>query len=131
MRTHKLNFIKIENKWFVDFTETEVIPKINGVKQQHLIHLIGGWDVFLEFISNGSNNFWITISDSPILNGSEIKILDKPNNKELGITKNSVCYFLESYKGITNNIEFWSCSPGGFELAFGYLPKSVYFITHN
>ena len=30
MEKNKLNFIKIENKWFVDFAETEVIPKING-----------------------------------------------------------------------------------------------------
>ena len=127
MGTHKLNFIKSNNTWFVDFIETELTPKINGVNQQHLMHLVGGWDTWLEIISNGSDNVWLTVSDSPILGGTEIKKLDKTEYNG----GHGVYYFIESHKGVNLNIEFWSCTPGGFEFAFGYLPSSLYFIRHN
>ena len=127
MGTHKVNFIKSNNDWFVDFIETELTPNINGENQQHLQHLIGGWDAVLDVISEGSNNFCMTISDSPILNGAEIKRLDE---REFNGVK-GMNYILESYKEVTYNVEFWACSPGGFEFAFGYLPTSVYFIKHD
>lgn len=127
MATHKLNFIKSNNHWFVDFKETELTPNINGVNQQRLQHLIGGWDVPLEFISNGSDNFWMTVSDSPIINGDEIKQLEKAVYNGV----NGVYYLLESYKGTNINLKFWSCSPGGFEFTFGNLPTSLYFIKHD
>jgi len=33
MGTHKVNFIKSNNSWFIDFKETELTPKINGINQ--------------------------------------------------------------------------------------------------
>jgi hypothetical protein len=132
MKTHKLNFIKSNNSWFVDFKETELTPNINGVNQQHLMHLIGGWDTWLEIMSDGSDNFWMTVSDSPILNGTKLKILDKPSYK--GITvENGVCYFLESHKGVTYNIEFWGCH-NGFDFTWGENSnsvKSIYLLKHD
>ena len=124
MGTHKINFIKSNDSWFADFTETELTPKINGVNQQHYQDLSGEWDDLLEILSEGSDNVWLTVSDSPIINGTEIKRLNKIKDKSVG-------YFIESYKGINLNIEFWSCSPGGFEFTFGYLPTSWYFFKHD
>ena len=129
MRTHKLNFIKSNNTWFVDFKETEATPKINGVNQQHLMPLLGGWDTWLEVVSNNSNNFWLLVSPFPILNGTEVKKLDKT---EYPVGHDSTCllayYFLESYNGINLNAEFSACTPGGFEFLLGHLPTSWYFI---
>jgi hypothetical protein len=127
MGTHRVNFIKSNNNWFVDFIETELTPKINGANQQHLMHLVGGWDTWLEVVSNGSDNVWLTFSDSPILNGTEVKKLDKTEYNGI----HGVYYFLESYNGVNLNVEFWACSPGGFEFGFGYLPTSWYFIKHD
>lgn len=129
MGTHKINFIKSNNSWFADFKETELTPKINGVNQQHLRHLVGGWDTWLEIVSDGSTDFWMTVSDSPILNGAEVKKLDKTNTKEVyGGSASS--FKLETYKGIDLNIEFWICSDG-LEFTFGQVPSSWYFIKHD
>jgi hypothetical protein len=126
MGTHKLNFIKSNNTWFVDFKETELTPKINGVNQQHLKHLVGSWDTWLEIVSNGNDDFWMTISDSPILNGTEVKKLDKTEYNG----GHGVYYFIKSYKGVNLNIEFWSCTDG-IEFTMGYLPTLWYFIKHD
>jgi len=132
MGTHKVNFIKNNNNWFADFKETELTPKINGVNQQHLRHLVGGWDTWLEIVSDGSTDFWMTVSDSPILNGTKVNILDKSNYKGITVEK-GVCYFLESYKGVTYNIEFWGCR-NGFNFTWegnsNYV-KSIYFFKHD
>jgi hypothetical protein len=71
----------------------------------------------------------MTISDSPILNGTEVKKLDKINTK--GVYGGSaVCFKIESYKGVDLNIEFWVCT-NGVEFTFGHLPSSWYFIKHD
>lgn len=128
MGTHRVKFIKNNNHWFADFTETELTPQINGVNQQHLRHLVGGWDAWLKIVSEGMESFYMTISDSPILNGTEVKILDKSNYK--GITMdNAACYLLETYKGVNYNIEFWGCM-NGFNFVFSDIPSSWYFIKH-
>jgi hypothetical protein len=129
MGTHKVNFIKSNNHWFIDFIETELTPKINGVNQQHLRPLVGGWDTWLEIVSEGSDNFWMTVSDSPILNGTEINRIDKTNNKEV-YYGSGIGFNIESYKGIILNMDFFICS-NGLDFIFGNIPSSWYFIRHD
>lgn len=129
MGTHKINFIKSNGHWFADFKETELTPNIDGVNQQHLRQLVGGWDTWLEIVSEGSENFWMTLSDTPILNGSEVKKLNKTNTKEV-YRGSAVCFKLETYKGINLNNEFWICS-NGLEFTFGHIPSSWFFIKHD
>jgi hypothetical protein len=129
MGTHKVNFIKSNNTWFADFTETELTPKINGVNQQHLKHLNGEWDAWLEIVSDNSENFWATLSDSPILNGTEIKKLKEINPN--GVNRGpAVSFKLETYKGVDHNIKFWVCS-NAVEFTNGHVPSSWYFLKHD
>ena len=129
MGTHKVNFVKNNNNWFADFTETSLTPNINGVNQQHLRHLVGGWDAWLEIVSEGSDNFWMTVSNSPFTNCSEIKRLNKTNTKEI-YNGCGLCIIFESYRGVTYNKEFWACS-NGFEFVFGNVPSSWFFIKND
>lgn len=129
MISHKVNFLKNNNNWFADFTETELTPKINGINQKHLRHLVGGWDSWLDIVSDGSDNFWMTVSNSPILGGTEVKRLDKINTK--GVYGGcGICFNVESYNDVELNTEFFACS-NGFEFVFGEIPSSWYFIKHD
>jgi len=126
MGTHRVNFIKSNKFWFADFTETELTPNINGVNQRKLLPLTrNGWDEWVEIVSEGDDNFWMIISNSEIVGGTELKYLnltiENPNPNQCGN-----CYEFKSYKGIEYSIKFWICS-NGLDYVFDETPSSWFF----
>ena len=130
MISHRVNFIKSNKFWFADFTETELTPNINGVNQRKLLPLTrNGWDEWVEIVSEGDDNFWMTLSNYEIEGGTELKYLNltetSPNPSQCGN-----CYEFKSYKGIEYNIKFWVCS-NGLDFVFGETPSSWFFKKEN
>lgn len=126
MGQHKIKVIEQNDIWFADFTETELTPTINGVNQKHLKKINLGTPL-MEILSEGTNNFLITLSDTPIPNCYEFKILDKPTNGK------EIWCLLENYKNEVYNLEFLWCFESLFFI-FGKIPTPsdfIYFVKHD
>lgn len=112
-----LKFYKEETgRWYVD------LPEWEGEKDE--LEMVMGADSFLEILSQGENEVYVTLSDTEFPNAERLRLLDlgRIESIELG---SGAWYSLTSYKDIPYDIEMWLCDVTKF--VFGGFPKVIYF----
>lgn len=115
MRNFK--FYKEETgRWYVD------LPEWEGERAE--LEMVMGADSFLEILSQGENEVYVTLSDTEFPNAERLRLLDlgRIEGIELG---SGAWYSLTSYKDIPYDIEMWLCDVTNF--VFGGFPKVIYF----
>lgn len=112
-----LKFYKEETgRWYVD------LPEWEGEKDE--LEMVMGADSFLEILSQGENEVYVTLSDTEFPNAERLRLLElgRIEGIELG---SGAWYSLTSYKDIPYDIEMWLCDVTKF--VFGGFPKVIYF----
>jgi hypothetical protein len=115
--TRSLKFYRDPDGWFVD------LPEWEGSKAD--LQMVAGADVFLDIMSQGENEVYLTLSDTPMDNCSQLtfKEIGRLEGFELG---EGAWYVLNEYIGIEYNHDMWLCDVTKF--VFGEFPKIIYFI---
>ena len=114
MRTFK--FYRDEIGWFVD------LPEWEGEKWE--LQMVMGADSFLDILSQGENEVFVTLSTEPFNNCEELSFqhLGAIEGPEIG---EGAWYILNQYLGIDFNLKMWLCDVTKF--VFGNFPKNIYF----
>ena len=114
-------FYKTEvGRWYVD------LPEWEGSIDE--LEMVAGADLFLEFLSQGEETVFLTLSTVPF-EGSEIlemKYLGTLEGWEMGT---GAWYRLLEYKGIDYELTMWLCDVTKF--VFDEFPKNIYFCKVN
>ena len=115
MRNFK--FYKEEcGRWYVS------LPEWEGEKDE--LEMVMGADSFLEILSQGEDEVYVTLSDTEFPDAERLELFDLCRLKgiELG---SGAWYSLTSYMDIPYDIEMWLCDVTKF--VFGDFPKIIYF----
>jgi hypothetical protein len=98
-------------QWILDY------PKYKGNLEE--LVLKGGAGMFCDLLSEGQDEFILTLSDEKF-NGA-LPLIKLGEDKEIGGYR----YFLPSFDGKDFNLEFWIGEP--IQEMFGNYPKTIYF----
>ena len=115
MRNFK--FYKEETgRWYVD------LPEWEGEKAE--LEMVMGADSFLEILSQGENEVYVTLSDKEFETAEKLELIDlgRIEGVELG---SGAWYSLKEYLNIPYDMEMWLCDVTKF--VFGDFPKVIYF----
>ena len=110
-------FYKDEHGWFVD------IPEWEGDVWD--LQMVSGADTFLDILSQGENEVYVTLSDKPF-DGCEFLQFEHYGRLEAWEMGEGAWYILTSYKGISYSLRMWLCDVTKY--VFGDLPNRIYFI---
>ena len=80
--------------------------------------MVAGADTWLDIMSQGEWEIWLTLSDEPFEGAEQLELID--SGLEEGAT-----YGLSKYMGIDYFIEMWLCDVTKF--VFGKFPSVIYF----
>ena len=117
MKNKIQKFRMYQNKfkqWILDY------PKYKGNLDE--LVFIGGASVFCDMLSEGQDEFILTVSDDRF-NGA-LSLIRLGEDKEIG----GYWYFLPSLDSKDTNLEFWLGQP--FEDMFGNFPQTIYFLKN-
>jgi hypothetical protein len=114
MRSFK--FYKDPEGWFVD------LPEWMGSKSD--LQMVAGADSFLDILSQGSDEVWVCLSQTPIRDSDKL-VFVKPGDLESWELGEGAWYIMDTYQGIEYNIQMWLCDVTKF--VFGDFPKIIYF----
>lgn len=103
-------------RWYVDLTEWE------GSKDE--LEMVAGADMFLEILSQGEEEVNVILSVTNF-DGSDKLQLIKPGRLEGWELGEGSWYKLDSYIGISYDMEMWLCDVTKF--VFGGFPETIYF----
>ena len=114
MRNYR--FYRDEVGWFVD------LPEWEGEIWE--LQMVSGADTFLDILSQGENEVFVTLSTEPFQNCEELSFLHLGaiEGPEIGT---GAWYILNQYMGIDFNLKMWLCDVTKF--VFGDFPKKIYF----
>lgn len=113
-----LKFYKdYDSRWFVD------LPDYPGGKED--LEMVMNADVWLDVLSQGTNQVYLYISDQPMLNGETLHY-HAPGCTLVEYEYNEgATYHLYSYMGIKYDFKLWLCDVTQF--VFGNFPKIIYY----
>lgn len=109
-------FYKDELGWFVD------LPEWEGERWE--LQMVSGADTFLEILSQGETEVYVTLSTEPfdncdVLNFLYLGRLEGPEYGE------GAWYYLKEYLGIPFDLKMWLCDVTKF--VFNEFPQKIYF----
>lgn len=107
-----LRFYREGERWYAD------IPGWTGSKAD--TEMVMGADTMLNIISQGENEVWVSISDSPVNQGDMPTLTKVRDTPEDGGAE----YLFRKWMGIQYNYNIWLC--GVTEFVFGHLPHNIY-----
>jgi len=103
-------------RWYVD------LPEWEGSKDE--LEMVSGADTFLEILSQGESEVNVILSVTDFVGSDKLQLI-KPGRLggwELG---EGSWYKLDSYIGISYDLEMWLCDVTKF--VFGGFPETIYF----
>lgn len=103
-------------RWYVD------LPEWEGSKDE--LEMVAGADAFLEILSQGEIEVNVILSVTDF-DGSDKLQLIKPGRLEGWELGEGSWYKLDSYIGISYDLEMWLCDVTKF--VFGGFPETIYF----
>lgn len=103
-------------RWYVD------LPEWEGSKDE--LEMVAGADMFLEILSQGEEEVNVILSVTDF-DGSDKLQLIKPGRMEGWEIGEGSWYKLDSYIGISYDMEMWLCDVTKF--VFGGFPETIYF----
>lgn len=109
-------FYKDEYGWFID------LPNWEGEKYD--LQMVAGADTFLDLLSQGENDVYVTLSTKPFEN-CEVLMFEHYGRLEAWELGEGAWYVLNSYKGLDYDLKMWLCDVTKF--VFGDLPDKIYF----
>jgi hypothetical protein len=114
MRTFR--FYKNTIGWFVD------LPEWTG--EQWELQMVMGADIFLDILTQGEEEIYLTLSVEPFEGSYELNFLHLGNleGPEYG---EGAWYSMRQYMGLDFNLKMWLCDVTKF--IFGDFPKTIYF----
>ena len=116
MKSYK--FYKDSYGWFLDLPDS-------GFSKEEL-QMVMGADDFCEILSQGENEFYLTLSTSPFEGCSSLEFLHfgRLEGPELG---DGAWYLLEYYLDLPFGIKMWLCNVTKYVFGGDYFPKEIYF----
>lgn len=109
-------FYKDEYGWFID------LPGWEGEKYD--LQMVAGADTFLDLLSQGENDVYVTLSTEPFDN-CEVLLFEHYGRLEAWELGEGAWYVLSTYKGQHYDLKMWLCDVTKF--VFGNLPDKIYF----
>ena len=111
-------FYKDEYGWFID------IPEWEGEVWD--LQMVFGADTFLEILSQGDSEVYLTLSNEPFHDDCEVLLFEHYGRLEAWELGEGAWYLLSNYKGISYDLRMWLCDVTKY--VFGDLPDKIYFI---